>query len=152
SLVCVWAWVAAPGTRRGRRGGTGWLLLFYLSLALRLLAKGPVVLIHVVIAIVAYHVCYRRRAPRAWVGHLLGAALMLAIALPWPLAVLRAVPNAVQLWRYESGGERCACAVRSRSASWPTTRATPPRGGRTCRSCRTWRCRGRRCGWPASST
>jgi len=101
SLACVWAWVRATGSGRP----TGWLMLFYLSLALGLLAKGPVVLVHVGIAIAAYHLCYRRPAPLDPLGHGAGLAILLAVALPWPLAVWRSVPHALELWRYESVGE-----------------------------------------------
>jgi hypothetical protein len=37
--------------------------------------------------------------------HLLGLAILAAIALPWPLYILNQVPNAREIWRYESIGE-----------------------------------------------
>jgi len=37
--------------------------------------------------------------------HILGLALFLLIALPWPIAVLRTLPHAREIWRYESVGE-----------------------------------------------
>jgi 4-amino-4-deoxy-L-arabinose transferase-like glycosyltransferase len=52
-----------------------------------------------------FHLCFRRRAPGGWISHLLGAAIFIAVALPWPLAVMHSVPNATELWRYESVGE-----------------------------------------------
>jgi 4-amino-4-deoxy-L-arabinose transferase-like glycosyltransferase len=97
-----------PETVPGRRPGVpivAWLVLFYASLALSLLAKGPVVLVHFGIAAVAYHVCYRRLVPSHPLGHIAGVLLLLAVALPWPLAVWRSVPHALELWRYESVGE-----------------------------------------------
>jgi 4-amino-4-deoxy-L-arabinose transferase-like glycosyltransferase len=134
TLGCVWAWVRASmsprttwifhaprepsGSAAGptvipsetvpdRRTGSsaGWIVLFYASLALALLAKGPVVLVHVSLAAVAYHACYRRPVPLHPLGHAVGALLLLAVALPWPLAVWRSVPHALELWRYESVGE-----------------------------------------------
>ena len=105
SLACVWAWVRSTGLD-GRGGArAGWLLLFYGSLALGLLAKGPVVLVHVAIAAVAYHVCYRRPLPRSLAGHIVGLIVLLGVSIPWPLDVWRSIPHALELWRYESVGE-----------------------------------------------
>jgi 4-amino-4-deoxy-L-arabinose transferase-like glycosyltransferase len=81
------------------------LVLFYVSLALGVLAKGPLIFLHVGIALAAYHVCYRRRPPgRVW-QHLLGVAVFAAVAVPWAVYVYRQVPDAAAVWRYESVGE-----------------------------------------------
>src|SRR4051794_31889196 len=135
SLLCVWAWVR--GSRRvGCRGlGVGgetappdrtpnplhptphsffFVLLFYVSLAVGALAKAPINFLHVGIALAAYHVCYRRRRPPGtWWQHLLGVAIFLAIALPWPVYIITHVRQMnsgpllarLDLWRYESVGE-----------------------------------------------
>ena len=103
TLGCVWAWVKRSGDRG--QGSGRYVLLFYASMLGGLMAKGPVILIHVAIGLAAYHLCYRRRPPRGAAMHLLGIALVLALGLPWPLYVLRHVPGAVELWRYESVGE-----------------------------------------------
>src|SRR4051794_3047519 len=134
SLLCVWAWV-----RGGSRGVGSWgpgvgggtappdrtpnpphhtphsfILLFYVSLALGALAKAPINFLHVGIALAAYHVCYRRRPPPGrWWQHLLGVAVFLAIALPWPVYIITHVRQMntgpllarLDLWRYESVGE-----------------------------------------------
>jgi 4-amino-4-deoxy-L-arabinose transferase-like glycosyltransferase len=135
TLVCVWAWVAASKKgwvhpTRWRSGGVAaWrgegpvrtqlphdsttplrgplavLLLFYLSLALGVLAKGPLIFMHVGIALGAYQACYRKRpAGRGW-QHLLGIALFAAVATPWGIYIYRQVPDAAAVWRYESVGE-----------------------------------------------
>jgi 4-amino-4-deoxy-L-arabinose transferase-like glycosyltransferase len=112
ALAAVWAWVCASeqrpaiGNAAPRRGPIRALVvLFYLCCGLGLLAKGPVVLLHVVVPVVLYALLYGRRPPGAWRAHALGAALMLAVALPWPLMVLRHVDGAIALWWYESLGE-----------------------------------------------
>lgn len=102
TLGCVWAWVKACSKNGGAQG---LILFFYVFVALGVLAKGPVILLHVVTALVLFHFCYRRRAPGDVWPHVLGVIVLLLIALPWPIMVLSSIPNAVQLWRYESIGE-----------------------------------------------
>jgi 4-amino-4-deoxy-L-arabinose transferase-like glycosyltransferase len=101
TLASVWAWIRA--TRAGWR--PVFLLAFYVSWALALLAKGPVALALVGIPLAAYRFCYRRRPRQSIVWHLAGLSLLLAITVPWPVYVMRHVPNALELWRYESLGE-----------------------------------------------
>ncbi len=113
TLLCVWAWVSTtqanhderPLPRADNFPPALLLILFYASLGLGALGKGPVVLVHVAIALTAYHLCYQSRLPRSWIGHLLGVAIFLLIAVPWYAYVYRAVPHALDLWRYESIGE-----------------------------------------------
>jgi 4-amino-4-deoxy-L-arabinose transferase-like glycosyltransferase len=81
------------------------LLIFYLSLSLSLLAKGPVAALDLFIPLAAYHFCFRRRLPGSLMTHITGLVLLLAIALPWPIYIWRNVPNVKELWRYESVGE-----------------------------------------------
>jgi len=85
--------------------GDGYVLLFYLFLGLGALAKGPVVSLVVAVPVLVFHGCFRRRIPGGIIPHLLGLAVLLLVALPWPMAVMRHVPNAAELWRYESVGE-----------------------------------------------
>ena len=126
TLVCVWSWIkgsgfGVQGSGKGDSAGTSpfpyysltpeprtlnpSLLLFYVSLALGALSKGPLILLHVFVPVALFHVCFGRRPPVGWVSHLLGVAIFVAITLPWPLAVLHSVPNATEVWRYESVGE-----------------------------------------------
>jgi 4-amino-4-deoxy-L-arabinose transferase-like glycosyltransferase len=81
------------------------LLLFYFCLALGALAKAPLNFLHVAIPLALYHICFRKSVPGSVISHLLGILIFLAIALPWPIAVLNQVPNAIPLWQYESLGE-----------------------------------------------
>jgi 4-amino-4-deoxy-L-arabinose transferase-like glycosyltransferase len=102
TLLCFWSWI------RFARGESLWLLLlFYLSLAMGMFAKGPVIYLHLFAAITMFSYCYRQwpRGRQQWIWHLLGTALVLAIFLPWPLHVIHRVPHALELWRYESIGE-----------------------------------------------
>jgi 4-amino-4-deoxy-L-arabinose transferase-like glycosyltransferase len=97
TLACVWAWVRATTENV-------FLVTFYLSLALGVLAKGPVILPQIIVPIVAFHICYGwRRFPR-WLGHAIGIPLFVIVAAPWFLYVLRHVPHAIDMWRYESVG------------------------------------------------
>jgi 4-amino-4-deoxy-L-arabinose transferase-like glycosyltransferase len=99
TLGAIWTWVAASRSLRS----TLFIVLFYLSMALGALSKGPVILATVPPAIVSYHLLMRRKLPRG--GHLIGLILFALIALPWPIYVLRHVPHALELWQYESIGE-----------------------------------------------
>lgn len=108
TLLAVWAWVCA--TQRVRRR-FAFLLLAYLAVALGAMAKGPLIFLHVILALVAIHWSCRLRSPGRWWQHLLGLALLLLIALPWPLYVIQHVPNAMGLWKYESLNEEKARSV-----------------------------------------
>ena len=132
TLGCVWSWIragrfsrtvgsalAARGNddagERVRQGGpyesaprrpfNGWIVVFYLSLALALLAKGPAAIPDILVPLAVFQLCVRGRFPRQASAHVVGLILLLAIALPWPLYVYHHVPNALELWRYESVGE-----------------------------------------------
>jgi 4-amino-4-deoxy-L-arabinose transferase-like glycosyltransferase len=96
TLTATWAWM---------RGGAIGVLTFYASLAFGSLSKGPLILLTLLPAIVACAVVARRglRAPVRW--HVVGVTLALAMTLPWPLAVWRSVPNAMDLWWSESFGK-----------------------------------------------
>lgn len=125
TLACLWAWIRMtrgrgdegtrgkenaealnfPASPRRRVPASSYLLVFYASLALGALSKGPLILLHVAVPIVLYHVCFQARVPRGWAAHLAGIGVFVAIATPWPVLVLRQAPNAAALWRYESVGE-----------------------------------------------
>jgi 4-amino-4-deoxy-L-arabinose transferase-like glycosyltransferase len=109
TLAAVWSWVRASLgesiDKAGSKRPSLFVLLFYVCVALGALAKGPLIFLHAVIPIIAFHICFRWRVPRGLTSHLIGVILFLAVALPWPLAVMHQVPNAMQLWRYESVGE-----------------------------------------------
>ncbi len=103
-LSCLWAWVKAARTPLKT---TWFIILFYLLLALGLLGKGPPLFVHLVIAIGAFHLCFKRRWPGRWIVHFAGFALTLLIVLPWPIYVLShvGVSDVLAMWRYESIGE-----------------------------------------------
>jgi 4-amino-4-deoxy-L-arabinose transferase-like glycosyltransferase len=81
------------------------VVIFYVSLALALLAKGPVAVLDIFIPLAAYHWCFRRRLPGSFTSHAIGLLVLLAIGLPWPIYIWKNVPNVVEVWRYESFGE-----------------------------------------------
>lgn len=104
-LGAIWAWVAGCD-RSASRARRNWATFgFYIAMGLGALAKGPVVFLHVTVAVTAYGVCMRRWPRGNVVVHLVGVLAFLAIALPWPMYVATHVPGAVDLWRYESVGE-----------------------------------------------
>jgi 4-amino-4-deoxy-L-arabinose transferase-like glycosyltransferase len=100
SLLAIWGWV------RGSAGGSRFsVVIFYVATALGLLAKGPVLLVHLVIAIGLFHFLNRRKLPGGMGAHLLGIALLAAITLPWPVYIFRQIPDAGEIWQFESLGE-----------------------------------------------
>jgi 4-amino-4-deoxy-L-arabinose transferase-like glycosyltransferase len=104
TLVAVCAWVAAD-LRCDRNRRWRWLaLVAYAAVGIGAMCKGPVILVHVIIALLAFHLT-RKRPPRfGKLIHLLGVATILALALPWPVVVALRVPGAIDLWRAESVG------------------------------------------------
>jgi hypothetical protein len=110
ALAALYAWfrAAAPcgnGTRPAVVRRPSSILAFYALTALGLLAKGPPLLLHLLIPIALYHLLARRRPPGAIWLHLLGLAILLAITLPWPLYVIRSIPNVRDIWYFESVGK-----------------------------------------------
>jgi 4-amino-4-deoxy-L-arabinose transferase-like glycosyltransferase len=121
TMLAVWAWVRAsmPGSSRNRLGLT---LLFYASLGLGVLSKGPFIFLHVALALAAFTWSVRRRPRAGSTAHGLGIAVMLAIALPWPLYVLTRVENVTALWKMETTrgeGERSIGYVLSHLWEFP---------------------------------
>jgi 4-amino-4-deoxy-L-arabinose transferase-like glycosyltransferase len=71
-------------------------------MGLGVLSKGPLVFLHVGIALLAHGYCYRTRPGAGRLAHAAGLGLMLAIAAPWPAYVLTHVPHAAALWTMET--------------------------------------------------
>ena len=112
TLLAVWSAIA-------RRP-----IVVYVALGLGIVAKGPVVFLTALPALIAYRlltpspdgVATTPASPLSrWAGRgdagvaatkqAVGIALLLLIALPWFAYVFRHVPHALALWRYESIGE-----------------------------------------------
>jgi len=100
SLLAVWAWIKAVANRSAFS-----IIAFYVATGLGLLAKGPPLFIHLAIPIGLFHLLYRKRFPGGIFAHLAGILLLVAMVLPWPMYVMRQIPNAAEIWRYESVGE-----------------------------------------------
>ena len=126
TLACMWMWVrasmnekrephgpvyrtVAPGV--GVRSSIPWrrvipLKLFYVFLALGILAKGPVIFLPLGIWIICYQLFLKRSWPRSVLGHVVGLVALTVLVAPWVMYVkLRHVPNALRLAAYESVGE-----------------------------------------------
>lgn len=93
TLVAVW------GFLRGRAWGA---LVMYVALALGALSKGPVILLTVLPAILALRTIAGKSLRASLLSHIIGLLAFAAITVPWPALVLRTVPNALDLWRYEA--------------------------------------------------
>lgn len=100
TLAAVWAWVRMTRSLHPIK----FIMAFYLSLAVGALAKGPVVLVMVLPALIIWQITRRtRRTPpfRTLGWHLVGIAMFVVIVSPWLILVLRSLPGAWQLWKYE---------------------------------------------------
>lgn len=123
TLLSIWAWIradlaATPGQneavpRAVSPRTVGFIVLAYASIALAALAKGHLILIHLAVALIPYHLL-RRTRPRPLKIHLLGTILCLIIASAWPAYIFLTVPGAWNIWRIDllaseaSSGERFA--------------------------------------------
>jgi 4-amino-4-deoxy-L-arabinose transferase-like glycosyltransferase len=106
-LASVWCWIRA-------KPQAAWV-----ALALGVLAKGPVVFVHVVPAIVAARIFLRRSSGSTrLIPHLIGIASFIAIVLPWPYLVLKQAPDVWRMWWYESGGEVSGLNVEKARPWW----------------------------------
>ncbi len=113
TLLALWAWVEVsrrPDTKTAPpaplpRHRFVYLLIFYLAVALGLLAKGPPLFLVLGVPIVLFHLCTGRRPPIDRLGHLLGAMIVAIAIVPWAMYVRHHVPHALEIWRYESIGE-----------------------------------------------
>jgi 4-amino-4-deoxy-L-arabinose transferase-like glycosyltransferase len=113
TLLSVWSWVVAHPTRgQGAAPSRVLLLVSYLSLALGMLAKGPLILLHVPLALIPCHLVYRI-CPRHLFTHLLGIAIFLALSAAWPAYILRHLPNAAAIWRHELSASSATSGAKS---------------------------------------
>lgn len=110
TLLAAWAWVRSDRIGRLKRVKRQWLasgpllLLFWIALGFGALSKGPLILLHVLLVVLAYQVA-ERRLPRWRWSHAVGAGVFLLLAMPWPLYVMAHVPDVAQVWAAESLGE-----------------------------------------------
>lgn len=107
TLLAVWAWIRA-------KPQAAWI-----ALALGALAKGPVIFVHVVPAIILARIFLRRPAGSVrWIVHVIGVTLFIVIVLPWPYLVLKQAPDVWRMWWYESGGEVSGLNVEKARPWW----------------------------------
>ncbi|MEO6434874.1 MAG: hypothetical protein ABIP55_03810, partial [Tepidisphaeraceae bacterium] len=106
ALAAVVAWVRSAKPRLSHdRGAARWIVLFWVAVALGGMSKGPVILLHVGIACAALAFTHRLRPRGPMLTHAVGLGLFLVLTLSWPIYVLRTLPGALEIWRYESIGE-----------------------------------------------
>jgi 4-amino-4-deoxy-L-arabinose transferase-like glycosyltransferase len=95
----------APSPLPSPGGGGSALIVFYVSTAIGMLAKGPVIFLWLAITLVSFHLSTRRPFPRNIGAHILGLLLFLLLGCSWYVAMYLTVPHAINLWKYESVGE-----------------------------------------------
>jgi 4-amino-4-deoxy-L-arabinose transferase-like glycosyltransferase len=135
TLLSVWSWVVAhpPATPTQSTSRiseptprAAFVLLSYLSAALGTLAKGPIILVHLALALIPYHGLDRRRR-RPYSNpliHALGVALFLAVAAPWPAMIALRIPHAVRVWIAEMHADQATSGDTS-SPVWAYLASLP---------------------------
>ncbi|MBN1555420.1 MAG: glycosyltransferase family 39 protein [Phycisphaerae bacterium] len=99
TLAIAAAWWSWNSPRRWNRWG--WLIVFYVSIALATLSKGPFILIHCGLPILAL-VIWRRKPILIWrLQPLLGVLIVAAIVAPWPWLLWKHGVDPRDLWGRE---------------------------------------------------
>jgi 4-amino-4-deoxy-L-arabinose transferase-like glycosyltransferase len=78
-----------------------YMLIFWLSFALAMLAKGPAPLILVIPPIFFYFAVFRQWKKIKYTLPVIGPILFLLIVLPWPIMVTARVPEGLMFWKRE---------------------------------------------------
>jgi 4-amino-4-deoxy-L-arabinose transferase-like glycosyltransferase len=77
------------------------MLVFWASFGLAMLAKGPAPLLLVIPAIFIYFLIFKQWKLIPKLLPIAGVILFLLIVLPWPMAVLRTEAGAIEVWKNE---------------------------------------------------
>jgi 4-amino-4-deoxy-L-arabinose transferase-like glycosyltransferase len=108
-----------------RPGSRGWSFLFWASMGLGFLSKGPVAVLLPALAAVPYLILARRFkvGGRALLDGW-GVLAFVLLALAWPVPVLLSNPKAVQVWLLEMGQKAGTAGIthhrqRNFAAEWP---------------------------------
>ncbi|MCD4830617.1 MAG: glycosyltransferase family 39 protein [Anaerohalosphaeraceae bacterium] len=78
-----------------------YMLVFWLSFALAMLAKGPAPLPLLVPPLFFYIAIFRKWKKIPSMLPIVGVIIFLAVVLPWPIAVLLKSPQALEIWKAE---------------------------------------------------
>ncbi len=86
---------------QNRRKQILYMVIFWVSFGLAMLAKGPAPLPLIIPAIFIYFVIYKQWKYIPKLLPIVGVILFLLIVLPWPIAVWKNSPAAVEIWKNE---------------------------------------------------
>jgi 4-amino-4-deoxy-L-arabinose transferase-like glycosyltransferase len=86
---------------QSRQRRISYMLIFWLSFALGMLAKGPAPLILVIPPIFFYFAVFRQWKKIKYTLPIIGPILFLLIVLPWPIMVTARVPQGLMFWKRE---------------------------------------------------
>ncbi len=78
-----------------------YMLIFWASFGLAMLAKGPAPLLLIIPAIFIYFLIFKQWKLIPKLLPIAGVILFLLIVLPWPMAVLRSQAGAIEVWNNE---------------------------------------------------
>ena len=97
AMLSFYAWTATEARREQIR----YMIIFWISFSLAMLAKGPAPILLTVPAIFFYFAVFRKwkKIPKAL--PIIGTLLFLIIVLPWPIMVALKEPGALNIWKTE---------------------------------------------------
>jgi len=97
SMLSFYSAMKTPSRRRQ----ISYMLIFWLSFSLAMLAKGPVPLVLIAPPIFFYFAVFKQWNKLKFTLPIIGTILFLLIVLPWPIMVAAKVPNSWPFWKRE---------------------------------------------------
>lgn len=125
AFYAAWRRLHAEGAEPGV-GARKWVILFYASLGLGFLTKGPIILLVSAIGLIPYLAIERRLKTGlrllidSW-----GILIFLLLAASWPVPVLASDPNAIRIWYLEMAQKTGTAGIHHSkwraplAADWP---------------------------------
>jgi 4-amino-4-deoxy-L-arabinose transferase-like glycosyltransferase len=104
--LCVFVTIAMLSFYSGiktteRKKQICFMLIFWISFALAMLAKGPAPLPLICPALFLYFLIFKQWKLVPKTMPIIGTILFLLLVLPWPIAIIKNVPSALEIWNRE---------------------------------------------------
>ena len=97
AMLSFYAWTATEARKEQLR----YMLIFWISFSLAMLAKGPAPILLIGPPVFCYFAVFRKWKKLPKTLPIIGTLLFLIIVLPWPIMVLLKEPGAINIWKAE---------------------------------------------------